>query len=67
MPEIAGERDRESPGQDFATRATPGPATGHSILKLFGSISPEDAEAMSRAIEEGCERVDDEEPPHFLE
>lgn len=51
-----------TPAQDdFAARA----ATGHGILKLFGSISHEDADAMLRAIEEGCERIDDESPPVF--
>lgn len=46
---------------DFSVRA----ATGHGILKLFGSIPPHDADAMLRAIEEGCERIHDEPPPVF--
>lgn len=40
---------------------------GHEILELAGSISPEDLRLMERAIEEGCERVDESEwvPPAF--
>lgn len=40
---------------DPAARA----ATGHGILRLFGSIPPHEADAMLRAIEEGCEHIDD--------
>lgn len=29
--------------------------------RTFGSLSPEDAEAIRTAIEEGCERVDERE------
>ncbi len=31
---------------------------GEQLLRFAGVIEPDDAEAMSRAIEEGCERVD---------
>jgi len=31
---------------------------GSELLKFAGSLSPEDAEEMRAAIEEGCERID---------
>jgi hypothetical protein len=35
-------------------RGTP----GRELAKFAGIISPEDGEAMLKAIEEGCERID---------
>lgn len=32
--------------------------TGKDLMKYVGIISPEDAKAMQKAIEEGCEKVD---------
>lgn len=34
---------------------------GEKLLKLVGTISPEDLEIMKQAIEEGCEQVDESE------
>ena len=31
---------------------------GEKLLKLVGTISPEDLEIMKQAIEEGCEQID---------
>ena len=33
--------------------------SGRSLLRFDGVIEPEDAQLMKKAIEEGCERVDD--------
>lgn len=30
----------------------------NSLLRFAGTISPEDGEAMMRAVDEGCEQVD---------
>ncbi|MBI4460545.1 MAG: hypothetical protein HY648_10875 [Acidobacteria bacterium] len=30
------------------------------LARTFGSLSPEDADEIEKAIEEGCERVDDQ-------
>ncbi len=38
--------------------AAPQGTPGQSLLHFAGSISPADLEAMSQAIEEGCEKVD---------
>jgi hypothetical protein len=44
---------------DFARRlATPAGTAGENLLRFAGSIDPTDLEAMSRAIQEGCEKVD---------
>ena len=34
---------------------------GENLLKLVGTISPEDLEIMKQAIEEGCEQVNESE------
>jgi hypothetical protein len=34
---------------------------GKNLLKLVGTISPEDLEIMKQAIEEGCEQVNESE------
>ena len=34
---------------------------GKNLLKLVGTISPEDLEIMKQAIEEGCEQIDESE------
>jgi len=37
------------------------PEERHAILtRTFGSLSPEDADEIEKAIEEGCERVDEQ-------
>jgi hypothetical protein len=41
-------------------RSRPRGASGSELLRRVGTITPEDAEAMQRAIEDGCERVDAE-------
>lgn len=33
-------------------------ASGRDLLELCGTLSPEAAEEMTRAIEEGCEQID---------
>ncbi len=37
-------------------QSTPHGVPGRELLHLAGTISPEDAEQMRQAIEEGCER-----------
>jgi hypothetical protein len=44
---------------DFARRlTTPAGTHGRNLLHFVGSIDPADLEAMSQAIQEGCEKVD---------
>ncbi|MGH9376873.1 MAG: hypothetical protein ACRD1J_12035 [Terriglobia bacterium] len=44
---------------DFARRLTaPAGTPGRDLLRFAGAIDPADLEAMSAAIEEGCEKVD---------
>jgi len=46
---------------DQETEAAPGdslPGDRHSIFDLAGTLSDEGAEAMLRAIQDGCEHVD---------
>lgn len=38
--------------------STPKPVVGKELLRFAGMLSPEDAKAMSEAIEAGCEKVD---------
>jgi len=38
--------------------AAPRGIPGHELLRFAGTISPEDAQEMMDAIEEGCERID---------
>ncbi len=35
--------------------------SGRDLMKFVGIISPEDAKAMQKAIEEGCEQVNKDE------
>ena len=35
--------------------------SNQSLLKLAGSISPEDLRMMDQAIKEGCEQIDEDE------
>jgi len=45
---------------DFAQRlAGPSGTRGRDLLHFAGSIDPADLEAMSKAIQEGCEKVDE--------
>ncbi|MDB5353848.1 MAG: hypothetical protein JWN24_301 [Phycisphaerales bacterium] len=46
----------EPVNEDATPRGTPGP----SLLRFAGAIPQEDLRAMSKAIEEDCERVGDE-------
>jgi len=39
-------------------QSTPHGVPGRQLLRLAGTISPEDAELMREAIERGCEQVD---------
>lgn len=44
---------------DFARRLTePAGTPGQSLLRFAGCIDAADLDAMSRAIEEGCEKID---------
>jgi hypothetical protein len=44
---------------DFARRLTePTGTPGQNLVRFAGSIDPADLDAMSRAIEEGCEKID---------
>jgi hypothetical protein len=50
---------RQQPVLDFARRLTESEGTpGRDLLRFAGIIDPADIEAMSRAIQEGCEKVD---------
>jgi len=54
--------DKLEEAADFIRRLKPiGQAEREAILaRTFGSLSHEDADAMQKAIEEGCERVDEQ-------
>jgi hypothetical protein len=41
--------------------SNPGRVSGRQLLRFAGVISPDDAQAMRTAIEEGCEQVDSHE------
>lgn len=44
---------------DFARRLTvPAGTPGRDLLRFVGSIEPADLEVMSRAIQDGCEKID---------
>jgi len=43
---------------DIIKALTPKGVEGKSLLRFEGSISPDDLQLMSKAIEEGCEKVD---------
>ena len=43
---------------DMIKALTPKGVEGRSLLRFEGSISADDLQLMSKAIEEGCEKVD---------
>lgn len=43
---------------DFVKALTPKGVEGKSLLRFEGSIPANDLQLMSKAIEEGCEKVD---------
>jgi len=43
---------------DIIKALTPKGVEGKSLLRFEGSISKDDLQLMSKAIEEGCEKVD---------
>jgi hypothetical protein len=43
---------------DFVKALTPKGVEGKSLLRFEGSIRADDLQLMSKAIEEGCEKVD---------
>lgn len=43
---------------DFAKALIPKGVEGKSLLQFEGAISAEELELMTKAIEEGCERID---------
>lgn len=43
---------------DIIKALTPKGVEGKSLLRFEGSISADDLQLMSKAIEEGCEKVD---------
>lgn len=44
---------------DFARRLTvPAGTPGRDLLRFVGSIDPADLQAMSQAIQKGCEKID---------
>ncbi len=53
--------DKLETAADFIRRLKPSsPEEREAILaRTFGSLSKEDADAMQKAIEEGCERIDE--------
>jgi hypothetical protein len=42
-----------------STTVRPRSVAGKELLPLAGTISPDDAQAMREAIEQGCEQVDE--------
>jgi len=48
---------------DFARSlaASPDRVAGRTVLRFAGAIEEEDLQTMSRAIEEGCEKIDPDE------
>jgi hypothetical protein len=54
--------DKLEVAADFIRRLKPmSTETRETILaQTFGSLSPEDADAMQKAIEEGCEKIDEQ-------
>ncbi len=43
---------------DFVKALTPKGVEGKTLLRFEGSIHADDLQSMSKAIEEGCEKVD---------
>jgi hypothetical protein len=44
---------------DYARRLTmPAGTPGRELMRFVGSIDPADLEAMSHAIQEGCEKIE---------
>jgi hypothetical protein len=62
--EIIDQVDRlDAPEQqkvlDFARRLTlPAGTPGRDLMRFVGSIDPVDLDAMSQAIQEGCEKIE---------
>ena len=69
IQEIVQRLENLSPGQqrqvlDFALELSDELSKrypGEKLLKLVGTISPEDLEIMKQAIEEGCEQINESE------
>ena len=69
IQEIVEQLDKLTPGQqkqvlDFALEFSGELSKrypGEKLLKLVGTISPEDLEIMKQAIEEGCEQIHESE------
>lgn len=45
----------------FGASPLPPPTPGSELLKFSGTLSKEEADEQRRIIEEGCERIDDDE------
>ncbi|HEY2881341.1 MAG TPA: hypothetical protein VGJ15_02885 [Pirellulales bacterium] len=60
MP-IALQRQVLSFASSLQPQKRPKGTPGRDLLRFAGTISKEDGEAMMKAIEEGCERIDQDE------
>jgi hypothetical protein len=49
--------------QELRAASVPKGIPGRDLLRFAGTLSPEDAEEMRQAIEEGCEQIDEEGSP----
>ncbi len=62
--QLAGlSEDQQQRVLDFARSlaASPDGVAGRTVLRFAGTIEAEDLQTMSRAIEEGCEKIDPDE------
>ena len=61
--QLAGlSEDQQRRVLDFArSLASPDGVAGRDLLRFAGAIEEEDLQTMSRAIEEGCEKIDPDE------
>ena len=62
IPRLTADQQRDILGrvQDMLGTGKPAGVPGSALLKFFGTISREDAEAMKRVIEEDCEQINPE-------
>ena len=61
LAQLAGlSEDQQRRVLDFARSLAPSPdgVAGKDLLRFAGAIEEEDLQTMSRAIEEGCEKID---------
>ncbi len=63
LAQLAGlSEDQQLRVLDFArSLVSPDGIAGRDLLRFAGAIEKEDLQTMSRAIEEGCEKIDQDE------